>query len=187
MEGNIFSQTPACRLPPLPPQAAQAGNSSALADVRWKRAHYLSIRVTGPIAKTSPLIRRKRRSRGAGFAATRCANGRWHNSHPPAVNRGRPRRCVRHKPGRQPPCPLFKEAGKNEIFSSGCKVKTLPRGTGGRAAPRTSAFITHPWRADYLFVGAVGQNGFFPPAVGRGDFRGFRLANLTNSMYIKPM
>ena len=34
-----------------------SGSSSALADVRYKRADDLSIRVTGPTAKTSPLIR----------------------------------------------------------------------------------------------------------------------------------
>ena len=78
-----------------------------------KRAHHFSIRVTGPTAKTRSLIRRKRRVKVEGFAATRYANGRWHSSHPTAVNRGRPRRCCPSiSRGRQPTCPLLRSSGK---------------------------------------------------------------------------
>ena len=50
------------------PATGVNGNSSAVGGVRWKRADHISIRVTGPIAKTRSLIRQKRRVRVEGFA-----------------------------------------------------------------------------------------------------------------------
>ena len=71
-----------------------SGGFIAAGGVRSNRAPTLSIRVTGPIAKTRSLIRQKSRVRVTRFAVERCRLrilARF--PHPPTVNRGRPRRC----------------------------------------------------------------------------------------------
>ena len=61
------------------------GSSSAVKGVRSEGAATVAIRVTEAIAKTSPLIRRKRRVRGAGFAVFDQQNGHWHyHTRPPS-------------------------------------------------------------------------------------------------------
>ena len=103
----------------------------------------ISIRVTGPIAKRESLRARKGARSGGLEAARRFA---FCGGTMPLTdvgtkqitvgdNRGRLFFAVQKTICRQPPCPILKIVGKNEIFSSGCKVKTLPRGAGA-SSPR---------------------------------------------------